>query len=232
MTAEQIFFLPPGGRRLFIIVGAFGSGKTEFAINLALALTKQGRQTALADLDLVNPYFRSREKDGMLESRGVRLIAPEGDLRHADLPSIPSGRWQLVYDKNLSGVLDIGGDRTGARVLGAYAADIKKQDPAVWYVFNRARYDNAQAGNALASLRQIEASAGMEVNGIVHNTHLLGETTAETVLQGAQAAGSFAAQAGLPLICHCIQQDLMNDIMGLAPLFPMEMYMNRPWEDG
>ncbi|HPY94550.1 MAG TPA: hypothetical protein PLR12_03915, partial [Clostridia bacterium] len=89
MAADPRLFSPPEDKRLFVILGPFGTGKTEISLNLALALAAQGRQAALADLDLVNPYFRSREKEEVLEQAGVRLIAPEGALRHADLPSIP-----------------------------------------------------------------------------------------------------------------------------------------------
>lgn len=230
MAADPRLFSPPEDKRLFVILGPFGTGKTEISLNLALALAAQGRQAALADLDLVNPYFRSREKEDVLEQAGVRLIAPEGALRHADLPSIPPALWQLVFNKELSGVLDIGGDRTGARVLGAYAADIIKQEPAVWYVFNRSRYDNAGPQAAMESLRQIEAQAGMKVDGILHNTHLLGDTTADTVLQGAEAAAAFASLAGLPLICHCARRELLDILLGLSPIFPIDTYMARPWE--
>lgn len=231
MANEHRWFTPPTDTRLFVVLGPFGSGKTEISLNLALALAASGRQTALADLDLVNPYFRSREKEDLLANAGVQLIAPEGALRHADLPSIPPALWQLVFNQQLSGVLDIGGDRTGARVLGAYAADIKKQQPAVWYVFNKARYDNIDINTALESLRQIEAQAGMAATGILHNTHLLGETDAAAVLDGAQAAHAFATAAKLPLVCHCIKRSLAEDLSDLTPLFPMVLHMNRPWED-
>lgn len=231
MNDHKSLFSPPGDIRLFILLGAFGSGKTEIAINLALALAAQGRQTALADLDLVNPYFRSREKDSLLEARGVHVIAPQGDLRHADLPSVPAGLWQLIYNQELCGVLDIGGDKTGARVLGAYAGDLKKQDPAVWYVFNQSRYDNRDSETALSSLRQIEFQSGLRVNGILHNTHLIGDTTAQTVMEGARDAQDFAGQAGLPVVCHCVRKDLIPRLAGLTPLFPLKMHMLRPWED-
>lgn len=230
MKAENTMFSPPPGRRLFVVLGAFGTGKTEFALNLALALANQGKRAAIADLDLVNPYFRSREKDSLLESRGVKMIAPEGALRHADLPSIPPALWQLVFDKELYGVLDIGGDRTGARVLGAYAGDIKKQEPAVWYVFNASRYDNQDQAASLLSLRQIEAYAGLRVNGLVHNTHLGGETSPENVLEGAAKAGAFARECGLPLICHCVNRELAGRLGSLSPLFPLELFMKKPWE--
>ncbi|MDD4711207.1 MAG: hypothetical protein PHD27_08075 [Eubacteriales bacterium] len=232
MAADKHFFAPAGDKRLFIIVGAFGSGKTEFALNLALSLAGQGRPAALADLDLVNPYFRSREKGGMLEICGVKMIAPEGALRNADLPSIPPALPRLIHDKKTAGVVDVGGDRTGARVLAAYARDILKQDPSVWYVFNRSRYDNARNDAALTSLKQIEVSCGLRVNGIVHNTHLMGDTTAATVLWGFEAAKRLSELAGMPLVCHCARWDLIDELRTLSPLFPMTLYMNRPWEDG
>lgn len=231
MGSEGHWFTPDKGKRLFVVLGAFGTGKTEFSINLALKLRESGRQTALCDLDLVNPYFRSREKDNLLEASGVRVIAPEGALRNADLPSIPPGLWQLVFNQELSGVLDIGGDSTGARVLGAYAKDLYKQQPAVYYVFNQARYDNADKQSALGSLRRIEARAGLRVNGLVHNTHLLGDTTADLVRTAAKHAERFAMDAGLPLVCHCVRRELADELPEISPLFPMGIHMNRPWED-
>lgn len=232
MKTEPALFTPPQDTRLYVILGAFGSGKTEISLNLALALKAQGRQTALADLDLVNPYFRSREQDSMLEQAGIRLIAPEGALRHADLPSIPPALWQLVFDQQVSGVLDVGGDRTGARILGGYAEDIAKQNPAVWYVFNQSRYDNADLDAALASFAQVQAHAGLTITGVLHNTHLIADTTAQTVLSGAQAARRFAEALHLPLICHAARKDLQPQLPGLAPFFPLTLFMNRPWEDG
>lgn len=232
MKAESHLFTPPHNTRLFVILGPFGSGKTEISLNLALALHAQGRQTALCDLDIVNPYFRSREKEDMLEEEGISLIAPEGALRHADLPSIPPAFRQVVYSGDVAGVLDVGGDLTGARVLGGYALDITRQDPAVWYVFNQSRYDNVDLQASQASFHQIQAQSGIRINGILHNTHLIADTTADTLMEGVQAARRFALETKLPLICHCARQDLVPELADLSPLFPLHLFMNRPWEDG
>lgn len=224
-------FVPPRERRLFVILGAFGTGKTEFAINLALKLSMQGRRTALADLDLVNPYFRSREKESLLKDMGIALIAPKGALRDADLPSIPPSLKQLLFDVDMTGVLDIGGDRTGARVLGQFAGEIAAQNPAVWYVYNHSRFDNRTTEAALTSLRQIESQSGLSVNGLVNNTHLLRETTLDTVKNGAKGAEALSDLVKLPLICHCVSREIAGSSPGISPMFVMDLHMNRPWEE-
>lgn len=223
--------MPPRERRLVVILGAFGTGKTEFAINLALKLSMQGRRTALADLDLVNPYFRSREKENLLKDKGIALIAPKGALRDADLPSIPSSLKQLLFDMDMTGVLDIGGDRTGARVLGQFAGEIAAQNPAVWYVYNHSRFDNRTAEAAITSLRQIESQSGLSVNGLVNNTHLLRETTLDTVKNGAKGAKALSDFIKLPLICHCVSREIAGSNPGVSPMFVMDLHMNRPWEE-
>ncbi len=228
MSAERAF--PPLGGRLFVVLGAYGTGKTEFSVNLALALAAQGRKAALADLDLVNPYFRSREKARELESRGVELIAPEGALRNADLPSIPPRLPALVNGPELSGVIDAGGDPAGARVLASFAPELRRQEPRVWYVLNRSRPENADAARALISLRAVEAACGLDVNGLVSNTHLIGATTAQTVREGAAFADEVSQKSGLPVVCYAVSRGLAAEVGELSPLFPMDLYMKRPWE--
>jgi len=228
MQAKGAF--PPPGERLFVILGAYGTGKTEFSVNLALALAAQGRKTALADLDLVNPYFRSREKATELESRGVELIAPTGALRHADLPSIPPRLPALVNGPDLAGVIDAGGDPAGSRVLASFAPDLRRRKSRVWYVLNRSRPENADAERALASLRAVEAACGLDVNGLVSNTHLIGATTAQTVREGAAFADLVSQKSGLPVACYAAARSLAGELWDLEPLFPLDLYMKRPWE--
>ena len=196
---------PPAGHRLYVIVGPYGSGKTEVAINLALRLAAQGRHPALADLDIVNPYFRSREKTALLEAAGVRVIAPSPATAAADLPALPAAVWQAIMGEDLTGVLDVGGDRNGARVLAGFAPQIEAQRPAVWYVLNRARPDN-------------------------RSPHLLHETTADLVRDGAAFAQEVAHLANLPIVCHAVPQALADELHDLQPQLPLTLYMNRPWE--
>lgn len=231
MKAEQSVPFPPENTRIFVIVGAYGSGKTEFAVNLALRLRAQGRRTALADLDIVNPYFRSREKASMLEAQGVRVIAPALEATAADLPAIPAALWSIIQDKELAGVIDAGGDRNGARALAAFAPDISRQNHAVWYVLNRSRFDNASVEAAITSLRQIEAYSGLKVTGLINNTHLIADTTAELVIEGAAFAKDVSEKLGLPVVCHAARADLAGELCGLIPLLPLTLYMKRPWEE-
>ncbi len=222
---------PPLGTRVFVILGAYGAGKTEFAVNLALALAAQGRKTALADLDVVNPYFRSREKAALLAEKGIRLIAPQGALRDADLPVIPADLRTPLDDDSLTGVIDLGGDPAGARALAAFSVDLLSASPAVWYVLNRSRFENADAGKAVQSLQGIQAVLGLKVTGLVSNTHLISDTTAALVREGAAFAGKVSALTGLPVVCHAVRDSLAPELADLNPLFPMTPRMNRPWEE-
>ena len=121
----------PADTRLFTVVGHFGSGKTEFAVNLALRLREERAQVALADLDVVDPYFRSRECEPLLAEKGIRLISSANTCRDADLPSMPAEVNVLLDNPGLTGVLDIGGDPSGARVLARYRRRLERQRPFV-----------------------------------------------------------------------------------------------------
>lgn len=231
MTPDSLrLFSPACHDRVFVILGPYGTGKSEISLNIALLLKAQGRSTALADLDIINPYFRSREQERMLAEKGIRLIAPEGAIRHADLPSVPPGLWTLLQDESLSGVIDLGGDKAGARVLAGWAQQIVQHKPQVWYVFNRARFDNATLNKTVGSLRQLEAQAGLAITGILHNTHLLSETEGDTIREGAKSARELAQACSLPLVAHCVPQRLVDELRDLAPLLPMRLHLLRPWE--
>ncbi len=228
MRAE-LFSPPLPG--LFVVVGAMGSGKSEFSVALALSFAARGYQAALADLDVVNPYFRSRSQREEMERMGVRVVAPAGALAESDLPIIPAESRALVENDSVSGVLDVGGGPGGARVLGTLTREIARRAPPVYYVFNRSRPDNATPGRAAASITGIEAAGGLRITGIVHNTHLIGFTTPDTVLEGAEAAGELSRLTGLPVVCHAAREDLIPGLTGLTPLFPLRPRLLRPWED-
>ena len=194
--------------RLTVVVGYSGSGKTEFSVNLALALARQGKRTALADLDVVNPYFRSRERRDLLSHEGVRLIATSQACVDADVPAMPAEVNLLFQDQDLWGVLDIGGGGVGARVL--------------------ARYRPQLLGS---SLEEIQAVTGLRVTGLVDNTHLCRETELADLEAGAALARTVSSQTGLPVVCHVVQEELIDQAEGMpGPLFPVRLYMNRPWE--
>ena len=215
--------------RLFVILGPYGSGKTELAIGLARQLAKSGRRTALADLDIINPYFRSREKEGLLQEAGIQLVAPPKATWAADLPAIPPELWSLIQDDSLAGVIDVGGDK-GAIVLASFAEAIRKAGTAVWYVVNQARLSTQSVDEAKKQLQLIEAQAKLSVNGLIHNTHLLGDTSAELIHEGAAPTYELARQTGLPVVFHGVQTSLADQVHLNEPILPLALVMKRPWE--
>ncbi len=215
--------------RLFVILGPYGSGKTEVAVNLAQRLSAMGRRTALADLDIVNPYFRSREKVHLLESSGIQLIAPSQNTWAADLPAVPPALWTVIQDNTLTGVLDVGGDK-GAVVLAAFSKALNKASPAVWYVLNQARLTSQTPEEAARQLDMIEAQAQLPITGLINNTHLLGETTRLQVEQSALYARQVSALTHLPLVFHGVQNSLAPQLSFPEPILPLTLVMKRPWE--
>ena len=215
--------------RLTIVTGHYGTGKTEFSVNLALALAREHPDVTLADLDIVNPYFRSRERKALLAQHGVTLISSSQACTDADVPSLPPQLLGLLDDPSRRGVLDIGGDPVGARVLARFRPRIAKEDHQLLFVLNANRPEVRQRDDAIRYLRSIEAVTGLSCTGIVNNTHLCGETTAEDIRKGAVLAAAVAEETGIPLLCHTALETLAGELEDL-PLFPIRIYMKKPWE--
>ena len=224
MTALERF-----PRRLTLVTGHYGTGKTEFSVNLALALAAEGARTALADLDIVNPYFRSRERRELLEAAGVRLIAASQALADADVPALPAELHGLLEDRTVRGVLDIGGDPSGARVLRRYRPRILKEDYQLLYVVNANRPEVRTAERSVEVLRGIEEVTGLRCTGLVNNTHLCGETGPEDIREGALLAGEVSRLTGVPVVCHAAEVRLRDQLQDLD-VFPIEIRMKKPWE--
>ena len=217
--------------RVSIVTGHYGTGKTEFSVNLALALAAEGNQVMLADLDIVNPYFRSREQRSLLEEAGVRLISSSQACSNADIPALPAELLTILENQTLRGILDIGGDPVGARVLARFQPKITQEDYQLIYILNASRPEVRTPETAITYLRNIEAVTGLTCSGIVNNTHLCGETTEGTIRQGAALAAAVSAETGIPVLCHIAEERLAESVSDLPePIFPITIKMKKPWE--
>ena len=218
-------------KRIQIITGHYGSGKTEYAVNLALHLAQTTENVALADMDIVNPYFRSYEQAKRLEDAGIRVIVTScGGI--ADIPAINPEVMSIFQQEKWTGVLDIGGDPIGARVLARFAHQLKSEDFDLLFVLNANRPETKDVESALQYMRGIEAECRQKVTGIVNNTHLCGETTAEEILKGAALAHALSERTSLPVIHHAVQRKFVEQVQDKLPdpVLPMNIYMKKPWE--
>lgn len=226
MTADHICT-----HRLSIITGHYGTGKTEFAVNLALQLAALGKQVMLADLDIVNPYFRSRERKAVLENAGIRLVASSQACTDADVPALPAELLTILENREVTGVLDIGGDPVGARVLARFHEKITAEDYQLIYVLNANRPEVRHVDAAVEYLRSIEAVTGLTCTGIVNNTHLCGETTPAEIRKGAALAAQVSEKTGIPVLCHVALDRFVPELSDLSePVFPITIQMKKPWE--
>lgn len=220
-------------RRITVLVGSFGSGKTEIALNGALALAAAGGPVTLADLDVVKPYFRSRAARAILDEAGIRLLAPAGEVAHADLPIVVPQVRAALRDPSCRVVVDVGGDDVGARVLGSLSDVIPPADSQVLVVLNFRRPATPDAGEAAAMVRKIEAAARIKVTGLVSNTHLMRETTPRVVLEGHRLAVEAAEALDIPVIAVTATGDVAADLAGEelgCPLVVLQRIVLPPFE--
>lgn len=182
--------------RVVLIVGNYGSGKTEVAVNLAIRLS--GRQrVAIADLDIVNPYFRCREARVEMERYGIRVINPEGEYHSADLPIILPEVRGVVLDGEGTLICDVGGDDVGARVLSSLA-DVFADRPCTMLQILNAKRPFTETVDGCLKIGEIEAASRLRITGLVSNTHLLEETDVPTVLEGLRLAPKWGKQPICP----------------------------------
>jgi len=213
---------------LIIVTGHYGSGKTEFAVNLAFRLAREGNAVMLADLDIVNPYFCSRERREELSAKGIRLIASKG--ADSDLPAINPEVYALL-EPGVCGIMDVGGDAAGAQVLGRFSQKIKTIEHELLCVVNFNRPETGTPEKAEAYLREIEYSARLSVTGLVNNTHLDHRTTMRDILRGAELLEELAFITCIPVKYHAWEEKFSQQMQfPEAMRFPMQLYMKKPWE--
>lgn len=218
-------------QKITIISGHYGTGKTEFAVNLAIAMARDGRKVSLVDLDIVNPYFRSVERKAELEREGIMVhVTSQGGK--ADVPALPAGIMSIFIDPDRQTVVDLGGDPVGARVLGYYKPQIDHTPHDFWFLINRNRPENATKEKVIAYLQQTETASRQKVTGIINSTHLGRETKSEDIMRGDAFAAEIADNLGLPLIYTIAERRFEDELKSLVKgsFFPMDLYMIKPWE--
>jgi RecA/RadA recombinase len=221
------------GERVVMVVGNYGSGKTEVAVNLALHLAKAGRTVQIADLDLVNPYFRSREARRLMEALGIRVVVPPGDQAFADLPIVlPEIRGMLHPPEGVLTLFDVGGDDVGARALAAFRPVIQEGAYQLWQVINARRPFTSTVEGCLRMQASIETASRLTVTGLLANTHLIEQTTPEIVVDGWRLAEKVAGRCGRPVRCVAVMEEHADDpalAEVTAPVLRMQRRMLPPW---
>lgn len=219
-------------KRVRIITGHYGSGKTEFAVNYTLKLAKEGYKTAIADLDIVNPYFRSREIEPMFLEKGIKVVASTIKSFAGDLPALSPEIYTLLQDKSYEAVIDVGGDKAGATVLGRFYNHIDPAECDIFFVLNANRPLTNTKENAIRYIRSIELSSRQKITALVNNTHLCGETSIEDILKGQELCEEVSRELSLPIKYVVTHISLMDRLpKGLqGKIFPIRIYMRKPWE--
>ena len=216
-------------KRITLFAGHYGSGKTNIAINYARALKRAGEKVAVADLDIVNPYFRTKDSAADLQAEGIDLVVSDFANSNVDFPALPKEIYALVADRETKIVMDIGGDDRGALALGRYVPDIKAEgDYEMLAVVNAARPLTRAPQEAVEVLGEIEAACRLPFTGIVNNTNVGAETTVETVLGSIPYADEIAALMGVPVRFTCaigaIATELKGKVENLLPLEIQKLY--------
>jgi hypothetical protein len=222
----------PVDPRLVAFAGALGSGKTEVALNYALRLVASGRQTAVIDLDIVNPYFRVLDQRASLERAGLRVIAPPDRFAASDTPTIPGEALAVFQQPDWRGIFDVGGDPAGARALGRFAPLFAEQSGqyAIWIVVNARRPTTRAKDDIAAMIHQIEATSSLPASGLVSNTHLCDETSPEIVLEGHALVRAAAVDLGLPVVFLAADERLAGGIEVDCPVLPLRRQVHLPWQ--
>lgn len=210
-------------KRITLFAGHYGSGKTNIAVNYAIWLKERHEDVVIADLDIVNPYFRTKDSERLLHERGIETVSPEFANSNVDLPALPAELYGVVQNRRRYAVLDIGGDDRGAYALGRFAPYIlEENDFEMIYVANFCRPLTVTAGEALEVMREIEAAGGIPFTAIVNNTNLGGMTDPKTVYMGLEKSQELSKLCGLPLLFTSVEKALAERL-NIAEILPLEL---------
>ena len=218
-------------KRITLFAGHYGSGKTNIAVNYALCLKNQFDKVSIADLDIVNPYFRTKDSEAFLESKGIHLISSEYANSNVDVPALPAEAYAIIDDESVHAVIDVGGDDRGALALGRYAPAILSQnDYEMLFVINKFRPLTRDCASTLAVMQEIETACGMKFTGIVNNSNLGSETSEEDVISSLEYAEEISQATSLPVKMTTVRDDLYESLKSkVTNCFPITLYVRQSW---
>jgi len=219
-------------RRVLVLVGGYGAGKTQLAISLGIKLAREGKRVSLVDLDLINPYFRLREIAETLEHEGVEVIRPEGNLALAENPSLPPQIEGALRDKTRHVVLDVGGNETGATILGRYHTLLQEEDVGVLQVVNVFRPFSGTIEDIESLRLEMEHKSHLKVQGWINNSNLIDWTTLKDWTKSEELILSLVRKSKIPLVTSGVNPKWAKKVgLNWEPEWiPVERYLNLGWK--
>jgi len=218
---------------LYIVIGAYGSGKSEYSIHLARSLKDQGQDVVLADMDVVNPYFRSRDVRDDFTALGIEVIAPDGEFKHADLPMISPRIKGAIENYSRTVVLDVGGDPAGCRTLGRFVDAVTARGYEMHFVVNTRRPFTSNVEEVLTMQTMLEFSSKLKITHLICNSNLMQFTDTAVVEEGIAILKEVATQSDLIFEIYLALEEYANRVPdGLSGLkrVLMEYTLQKPWE--
>ncbi len=218
---------------LYIVIGAYGSGKSEYSINIARTLKEEGRDVVLADMDVVNPYFRSRDVREEYAKLGIEVVAPEGQFMHADLPMLSPRIQGAIDDHSKTVILDVGGDPAGCRTLGRFTDSIRAREHQMHFVVNTRRPFTGNMPDIIVMKDQLEFSSKQKITHIVCNTNLMQYTDAQVVEEGIEILKEVQKHTQLPFEHYLVLDEYANivpDGLGGKKRMVLRYNLKKPWE--
>ena len=212
-------------KRLTLLCGHYGSGKTNVAVNLAFYLKEQYNNVVVADLDIVNPYFRTKDSIDDFKARGIELICSEYANTNVDIPALPANMYRLTADKDITAVIDVGGDDRGAYALGRLVPEIKAENNFdMLMVINGYRPLTPDAQSTIEVMREIEEACKLKFTGLVNNSNIGEETTAEDIIKSIGYANEVSQASGLPIVMTSVKHELYDGLKDkIDNLLPMTL---------
>jgi hypothetical protein len=219
-------------RRVRIISGHYGSGKTEFAVNYAVRLAEAGFSPVLADIDVINPYFRSRDQFSVLESLGVRVISSSINASAIDVPAISSGIYSVFDDNKFPAVIDVGGNNAGINILKSFSDHFSRpEEYDLFFVLNTNRTATSELRQVEEFITMFENTCGLKVSGLINNTHMLKSTTINDLIAGYELAKQVSDKTAIPLRYNAglrrLEDYLPEELK--ADFFPIDLFMREEW---
>lgn len=214
-------------RKINIITGHYGSGKTNVSVNMALDLAEKGEKVTVVDLDIVNPYFRTADFKELFGEHNISLTVPTYANSNLDIPALGFDM-NGIADREGYIIIDVGGDDEGAKALGRYRKVFEKYDTQMLYVINHCRYLTKEPAEALQLMYEIENASGMKCDGIINNTNLGRETDRDIVLGSVAYADEVCREAGLPLVAVTAEAGYLD---GIDKAYPVNIYVKKLWEE-